>query len=178
MERKDFWTEVFMLRGSVTPIVISRVVAFSFVALLVALGNNYFSHEVSLGVGHYEVVGVVLALLLVLRTNSGYDRYLFVLPFALVDKSGLLTPLITALVAYPLLALDQIGIELQNPFSENQLSHLPLADICQTIEDNDLALDIGDPYEAHDRGILPLSISEHEDVVMSASYDSPAPPVS
>ena len=101
--------------------------------------------------------------------------YLFVLPFALVDKSGLLTPLITALVAYPLLALDQIGIELQNPFSENQLSHLPLADICQTIEDNVLALDIGDPYEAHDRGILPLSISEHDDVVMSASYNSPAP---
>ncbi|HQR68067.1 MAG TPA: hypothetical protein PLB02_11790 [Thermoanaerobaculia bacterium] len=40
------------------------------------------------------------------------------------------------LVAYPLISLDQIGIELQNPFSKQNLSHLPLGDISATIERN------------------------------------------
>jgi hypothetical protein len=70
---------------------------------------------------------------------------MLVLPFALVDKVGWLTPIITMMVAYPLLSLDQIGIELENPFSLQRLSHLPLNDICQTIENNLLALlDDGD----------------------------------
>ena len=47
----------------------------------------------------------------------------------------------TVLVAYPLLSLDQIGIELENPFSANRLSHLPLNDIGDTIERNVLALE-------------------------------------
>ena len=44
------------------------------------------------------------------------------------------------LVAYPLISLDKIGIELQNPFSKSNLSHLPLDDISMTIESNLLAL--------------------------------------
>jgi putative membrane protein len=40
------------------------------------------------------------------------------------------------LVAYPLLSLDQIGVELENPFSSTNLSHLPLNDISATIERN------------------------------------------
>ena len=44
------------------------------------------------------------------------------------------------MVAYPLMALDQIGIELQNPFSKANLSHLPLDDISTTIESNLLGL--------------------------------------
>jgi putative membrane protein len=39
-------------------------------------------------------------------------------------------------VAYFLVALDQIGIELQNPFSPNNLSHLPLDEITIAIEQN------------------------------------------
>jgi ion channel-forming bestrophin family protein len=61
---------------------------------------------------------------------------LLVLPFALVNISLWLTPAITGLIAYALFSLDQIGIELQNPFSEERLSHLPLNDICETIEKN------------------------------------------
>lgn len=62
--------------------------------------------------------------------------FLMVLPFALVDISLLISPFITGFVAYALFSLDQIGIELQNPFSEERLSHLPLKDICETIEKN------------------------------------------
>ena len=60
------------------------------------------------------------------------------LPFALLHKleADWLTPLLTMVVAFPILDLDQIGIELQNPFSTHSLSHLPLDTICATIERN------------------------------------------
>lgn len=68
--------------------------------------------------------------------------FLATLPFALLHKfeNGLLVPLVTMLVAYPVLGLDQIGVELQNPFSVRSLSHLPLGDISRTIEQDLLAL--------------------------------------
>ncbi|MGQ0637589.1 MAG: bestrophin family protein [Planctomycetaceae bacterium] len=278
MNRHDFWTEVFALSGSVTPYVARRVAFFGGVGAIVWLGASRLSVDTGLGVAPYEIVGAVLALLLVLRTNAGYDRwyegrklwggivnqsrnlaiigleygprderwrdqfvrwtvafshvsrhslrgernlsdlqsllggrladvaaaphmptfvaerlakllrearlgggldgyaflqaeheraqlidhvgaceriqktplarvfsikirrflflYLAALPVGIVDKSGALTPLLTMLVAYPLLSLDQIGVELQNPFLRDRLGSLPLAEICQTIESN------------------------------------------
>jgi len=62
--------------------------------------------------------------------------FLMALPFAIVSTSIYITPFITALVAYALFSLDQIGVELQNPFSQNNLSHLPLDGICLSIEKN------------------------------------------
>ena len=63
--------------------------------------------------------------------------YLATLPFALLHKfeDEWLAPLATFLLAYSVLALDQIGIELQQPFSSRSLNHLPLHDICQTIRE-------------------------------------------
>jgi putative membrane protein len=62
--------------------------------------------------------------------------FLFMLPFSLLHllDNDWLVPFITMLVAYPLLALDQIGVELENPFSTSNLSHLPLDDISANIE--------------------------------------------
>lgn len=62
--------------------------------------------------------------------------FLLFLPFALVDYSIYINPIVTALVSYALFSLDQIGVELQNPFSKKKLSHLPLDNICKTIENN------------------------------------------
>lgn len=62
--------------------------------------------------------------------------FLTTLPFAIIDRAGEMTSLIVALIAYSLLALDQIGVELEDPFNRNQLSHLPLDQICETIERN------------------------------------------
>lgn len=62
--------------------------------------------------------------------------FLLMLPFALANVSLYISPFIVGLVSYALFSLDQIGIELQNPFSEKNLSHLPLNDICKTIEKN------------------------------------------
>jgi putative membrane protein len=64
--------------------------------------------------------------------------FLLTLPLALLYRldSDWLVPFITMMVAYPLIALDQIGVELQNPFSTANLSHLPLDVISATIEQN------------------------------------------
>lgn len=64
--------------------------------------------------------------------------FLGTLPFGLLAEvpSHWLIPLITAMVAYPLLSLDQIGIEIQNPFSKTRLNSLPLDDITGTIDKN------------------------------------------
>jgi len=64
--------------------------------------------------------------------------FLLMLPFALLHRldGDWIVPFITMLVAYPLLSLDQIGVELENPFSTSNLSHLPLDDISATIERN------------------------------------------
>ncbi|MFY0562533.1 bestrophin family protein [Archangium lansingense] len=65
--------------------------------------------------------------------------YLMALPIAVVG-TWWFPGLVTILVAYPLLAIDQIAVELENPFSPRNLSHLPLGAICDTIQGNLLAL--------------------------------------
>ena len=66
--------------------------------------------------------------------------FLATLPFSLLDAVGWLTPFVEFLVAYPILSLDEIGVELQNPFSPRNLGHLPLDEICLTIERDVLAI--------------------------------------
>ena len=62
--------------------------------------------------------------------------FLLTLPLLLMDQldHDWLVPFITMLVAYLLLSLDQIGVELENPFSISNLSHLPLDEISAGIE--------------------------------------------
>jgi putative membrane protein len=66
--------------------------------------------------------------------------FLVSLPFGILDKVDWLTPLVTMLVAFPILALDEIGVELQNPFSTDHLNHLPLDEICHDLERNVMGL--------------------------------------
>ena len=66
--------------------------------------------------------------------------FLVALPFGILVKVGWLTPLVTMLVAFPILALDEIGVELQNPFSTANLNHLPLDEICENLERNLMSL--------------------------------------
>jgi putative membrane protein len=290
----SFWREAFTIRGSTSPLVFGEVLIFTLISLGVCALNAVIPPELGIDVGPFEVAGAALGLLLVFRTNGGYDRwwegrklwgaivnqsrelaltalvhgpkepswrdrvvrwtaafahvtrrtlrrerdipevdsllgpdeaawiagarhmptavsfriaallreaceksgmdrfafltaeqsrnslidslggcerilksplpkvyginmrrlivlYLATLPFALLPKIGWLTPLVTFLVAYPILALDQIGMELQNPFSVKNLGHLPLDDICATIEGDLLAL-LDSSFRPEDRG--------------------------
>lgn len=85
-----------------------------------------------------RILKTPLPLVYAIKIRRFIAMFLLALPFALlhhVDAVWLI-PFITMLVAYPLISLDQIGIELQNPFSKANLSHLPLGDISATIEGN------------------------------------------
>lgn len=81
-----------------------------------------------------------MPLVLAINTRRFILLFLLLLPLALVDRAGWLTPLVVILTSYPLFSLDEIGAELQNPFSERNLSHLPLDIICDTIENNVMEL--------------------------------------
>jgi putative membrane protein len=282
---RDFWGQATALHGSITPHVLPHVFFFGLLAAMICLAcwilERQFQLPIGLAVGPYEIAGAALALLLILRTNAGYDRwwearklwggivnqsrnlaitalsygpsdpgwrarvvqwasafphvaraslrgertcprleallgpddaarvaaadhmpsfvamvlagllrqarerhgmdafgflqadrerallidhigacerilktplplvyaikirrfivlFLLTLPFVLLHKipTDWLIPIVTMLVAYPLISLDQIGVELQNPFSVANLSHLPLDDIAGTIERN------------------------------------------
>ncbi len=64
-----------------------------------------------------------------------------------------IVPVYVMLLAYPLLSLDRIGMELQNPFSTKRIDFLPLDSICTAIERNVLELlhDIEDQSAAAPR---------------------------
>jgi len=278
-----FWREAISIKGSVTPIVIFNVLVFGLIAAFICVVDHYiedvFQLNLGLEVGPHEIAGAALGLLLILRTNAGYDRwwegrtlwggivnqsrnlaleslayvpkdkvwstelitwvkvfpyaaksslrsekelgkfeqllgkieagkliasthmpfyvllkiagllrsaldkgvlnsfafaqmerersllmdhigacerilktplpfvysvkirrfvaiFLITLPFALLHQmeTDWLVPLVIMLVSYPLVSLDQIGIELQNPFYKSSLNHLPLDEISEGIE--------------------------------------------
>lgn len=80
-----------------------------------------------------RILKTPMPLVMAIKSRRFILLFLLVLPFALINVSVYLTPWVMFLVAYALLSLDQISVELQNPFSEENLSHLPLDSICQTI---------------------------------------------
>ena len=68
--------------------------------------------------------------------------YLATLPFALLHKfeKEWMVPLVTLVIAHPVLVIDQLGIELQQPFALGSINHLPLDAICSNLEKNLLSL--------------------------------------
>lgn len=65
--------------------------------------------------------------------------YCFTLPFALVDQYGWWTLLDVLLVAYTFLGIEEIGVEIEGPFGNDE-NDLPLETICETIHQNIYAL--------------------------------------
>ena len=80
-------------------------------------------------------------------------------------------PLYVMLLAYPLLSLDRIGMELQNPFSTQRIDFLPLDSICTMIERNVLELlhDIEDQPAAAPR---PRDVALPPDAEVSQQSDN------
>ncbi len=59
--------------------------------------------------------------------------FLSTLPFALVERVGWFMPLLSGVVAYPILMIEGLGNELDDPFGHDA-NDLPLERICSTIE--------------------------------------------
>jgi ion channel-forming bestrophin family protein len=101
--------------------------------------------------------------------------FLLLLPFGLIPKfiaddpsspRLAFVPLITFLVAFPLLSLDRIGSELQNPFWIRNLGHLDLDAITGRIERNLRAL-IDGPDAPHE--LAPFAYDHDAQNPMSTS---------
>ena len=65
--------------------------------------------------------------------------YCLTLPFALVETYGWTTAGDTLLIAYILFGIEEIGVEIENPFDKDD-NDIPLEEICATIEGNLLAV--------------------------------------
>lgn len=61
--------------------------------------------------------------------------YCVTLPFALIESYGWSTVIDTLLIAYILFGIEEIGVEIEDPFGEDD-NDLPLEKICATIESN------------------------------------------
>ena len=61
--------------------------------------------------------------------------YCFTLPLALVQSYGWETVPVTLMIAYVLFGIEEIGVEIEDPFGSD-VNDLPLKAICETIEQN------------------------------------------
>ena len=98
----------------------------------------------------------------VIHLRTFMSLWLFALPFALLDLCGWLTIPTTCLVAYALLGIETIGVEIENP-SGHDFNDLPLDTICQTIETN--------LFELLARRVKSLAESANDRSVLSARAD-------
>jgi len=73
--------------------------------------------------------------------------YCFTLPFQLVQDLGFWTGPIVTLISFTLFGIEEIGIEIENPFGRD-FNDLPLDTICQTIQRNIQDLMTLDPSTA------------------------------
>jgi putative membrane protein len=64
--------------------------------------------------------------------------FAFTVPFALSDQMGWLTPVAAAAIAFALFGIDEIGVEIEDPFGYDP-NDLPLDEVGATI-----ARDVGD----------------------------------
>jgi putative membrane protein len=64
--------------------------------------------------------------------------YCLTIPFALVETFGWFTCIVTLLVGYILFGIEEIGVEIEDPFGDDA-NDLPLEQICENIERNVLA---------------------------------------
>ena len=61
--------------------------------------------------------------------------YCLLLPFQMVDKLGFWTGAIVALISFTLFGIEEIGLEIENPFGYDA-NDLPLDAICNTMKRN------------------------------------------
>ena len=61
--------------------------------------------------------------------------YCLALPFQMVDSVGWTTPLLVGLISFAVFGIEEIGIEIENPFGHDP-NDLPLDVICRTMQEN------------------------------------------
>src|SRR5581483_9257000 len=69
----SFWRDVCRLEGTADRVVLRRMLCFGLLATLIYVVENLTVRTLAIDITPYEVVGAALSLILVLRTNAGYD---------------------------------------------------------------------------------------------------------
>lgn len=95
--------------------------------------------------------------------------YSLLLPFQLVGQLGIFTGLVVGLIAFTLFGVEEIGLEIENPFGRDW-NDLPLDAICQTMQQN-----IQDLIDAP---LMPLTTTPNSgrDYSLSPMVVNPNPP--
>jgi putative membrane protein len=74
-----FWRHAFAIQGSITPHIMPNVCIIGALAVTICMIDcavqNFYGIKLGLPIAPYEFTGTALGLLLVLRTNAGYDRW-------------------------------------------------------------------------------------------------------
>lgn len=121
----SYWLGTFIIRGSVAPRVALDVLGFGVLATAIVFAiqilQDYFEKPFGVMPAFEAQGGNTI--------SSGYNT-----------NQIWIVPLYVMLFAYPLLSLDRIGMELQNPFSTQRIDFLPLDSMCTSIERNVLEL--------------------------------------
>jgi putative membrane protein len=77
--RHGFWSEAFVLHGSIFPLVLPRVLVFALLSAVICVVapavERQFGVRIVLGITPFEFAGAALGVLLVFRTNAGYERW-------------------------------------------------------------------------------------------------------
>lgn len=96
--------------------------------------------------GCERIVKTPLPFVYVVHLRRALILYCFTLPFALVEPFHWWSVLVTLFVAYTFFGIEEIGVEIENPFDCDS-NDLPLEQFCTTVEANLLAL-LDDPAAA------------------------------
>lgn len=104
-------------------------------AQLLARMDSQISELVRVQAGCERIQGTPIPHPYLLLLHRTVHAYCFLLPFALTDSIGMLTPVVVGIASYTFFGLDAIGDEIADPFDE--LPHdLPLNAISRTIDIN------------------------------------------
>jgi putative membrane protein len=86
--------------------------------------------------------------------------YCLALPFQMVASMGWVTPLVVGLISFAVFGIEEIGIEIENPFGHDA-NDLPLDAICRTMQQNTEDLISLVPGEGRYSVRAGLSIPQH-----------------
>ncbi|HEX2854039.1 MAG TPA: bestrophin family ion channel [Opitutaceae bacterium] len=101
---------------------------------VITIDNNIRSMVESIGTCE-RIQDTPLPFAYVVHLRRALMLFLLTLPFALVNPFGWATIIYTTLISYVLLGIDEIGVEIENPFGTDY-NDLPLELICARIEEN------------------------------------------
>ena len=108
---------------------------------------------VDLNTSVFSLLGVILSILLVFRTNSGYDRWWEARKQwgALVNTFHLMSIPLSMFIFFALLGVELLGEEIEDPFGLD-CNDLPTGDIAHTIKGNVFEiLESRHPVESRER---------------------------